>query len=66
MLDLPFELAHALGRGCEAQGLGCLTDLPEVIWRLRGGTTGDTDRPVLFPQDVDRPLLQAIGLGPEG
>eukprot|EP00969_Alexandrium_andersonii_P289188 12781812-Alexandrium_andersonii.AAC.1 len=66
MLDLPFELAHALGRGCAAQGLGSIAALPEVIWRHRDGTGDVADLPLLFPQDADRPLLHALGLGPEG
>eukprot|EP00969_Alexandrium_andersonii_P127512 5636342-Alexandrium_andersonii.AAC.1 len=66
LLDLPVELAHALRHGCEAQGLGSLADLPALIWRLRGGAEGPADHPVYFPLDVDRPLLEALGLSPDG
>eukprot|EP00969_Alexandrium_andersonii_P330803 14621238-Alexandrium_andersonii.AAC.1 len=43
MLDLPFELAHALERGCETQGLGNLAALPEAIWHHRGGSGAVAD-----------------------
>eukprot|EP00969_Alexandrium_andersonii_P189209 8360146-Alexandrium_andersonii.AAC.1 len=66
MLDLPFELAHTLRHGCDAQGIGSLEGLLEAVWRHRGGPPEAEGAVVLFPRDVDRPFLQALGLGPEG
>eukprot|EP00969_Alexandrium_andersonii_P111559 4927496-Alexandrium_andersonii.AAC.1 len=66
MLDLPFELVHTLRHGCEAQGLASLADLPAMVWRMRGHAAVPAECPVFFPGDVDRPLLQALGLGPDG
>eukprot|EP00969_Alexandrium_andersonii_P319090 14095764-Alexandrium_andersonii.AAC.1 len=65
MLDLPFELAHALRHGCEVLGLGSLSDLPAVAVCFRGAPDGPEGLGIRFPLDMGRPLLEAAGLQAE-
>eukprot|EP00969_Alexandrium_andersonii_P139787 6183905-Alexandrium_andersonii.AAC.1 len=52
MLDLPFELAHALRHGCEVLGLGSLADLPPAVLRMRGIPEAPEGLGLRFPLDI--------------
>eukprot|EP00969_Alexandrium_andersonii_P101186 4463482-Alexandrium_andersonii.AAC.1 len=62
MLDLPFELAHALRHGCEVLELSGLAALPPAILRMRGIPEAPEGLGLRFPLDMDRALLEAAGL----
>eukprot|EP00969_Alexandrium_andersonii_P132699 5868275-Alexandrium_andersonii.AAC.1 len=57
ILDLPFELAHALRRG-----LTDLASLLQVTLRMRGVPESQGGLGVRFPVDMGRALLEAAGL----